>query len=74
MVVAWVIKFTKIVQENLNKAPQTQILVVEDLKEAEAVISFVRKKELKDTGKILSKVKTSEEVGERTWVFESING
>ena len=34
-VVAWVIKFTIIIRGKLNKTPQIEMLLVEDLKEAE---------------------------------------
>ena len=60
-VVAWVIKFTKIIRGKLNKTHQTEMLVVEDLKEAETVIlRLYQKMEFKDAYKILTEVKTKE--------------
>ena len=60
-VVTWVIKFTKIIRGKLNKTPQIEMLLAEDLKEAEIVIlKLYQKLEFKDTYKILSEVKTSE--------------
>ena len=45
----------------MNKTPQTEILLVEDLKEAETVIlKLYQKMEFKDAYKILSEVNTSE--------------
>ena len=55
--VAWVIKFTKIIRGKLNKTPQTEILLVKDLKETETVIlKLYQKMEFKDAYGILSKV------------------
>ena len=55
--VAWVIKFTKIIREKLNKTPQTEMLLVKDLKETETVIlKLYQKMEFKDAYGILSKV------------------
>ena len=60
-VVSWVIKFTKIIRGGLNKTPQPEMLLVEDLKEAETVIlKLYQKTEFKDAYTILSEVKTSE--------------
>ena len=55
--VAWVIKFTKIIRGKLNKTPQTEMLLVKDLKETETVIlKLYHKMKFKDAYEILSKV------------------
>ena len=60
-VVARVIKFTKILRGKLNKISQIEMLLVEDLKQAEIVIlKLYQKVEFKDAYRILSEVKTSE--------------
>ena len=60
-VLAWVIKFTKIIRGKLNKISQIEMLLVEDLEEAEIVIlKLYQKLKFKDACKILNEVKTSE--------------
>ena len=60
-VVAWVMKFTKIIWGMLNKTPQIEMLLVKGLKEAETVIlKLYQKMQFKDAYKILSEVKTSD--------------
>ena len=60
-VVARVIKFTKILRGKLNKISQIEMLLVQDLKQAEIVIlKLYQKVEFKDAYRILSEVKTSE--------------
>ena len=52
--VAWVINLTKIIQGKLDP-PQTEMVLVEDLKEAETVIlKLYQKMDFKDAYKILS--------------------
>ena len=60
-VVAWVIKFTKVIWGKSNKTPHTEMLLAEDLKEAETVVlKLYQKIEFKDAYKILNEVKTQE--------------